>query len=361
MLKPHHRIAILLHGGVRSGDGKTGLAMLRYSSNPIVAVIDGDAPGESLLTHTGIERHHPDDPRLEVPVVASVQAALAYRPDALVIGVAPSGGKLPPDWAAEVQGAIAAGLSIVNGLHDPLGADPQVQTNLQPGQWIWDIRQEPEGIAIGNGAARGLACRRVLTVGSDMAVGKMSTGLALNQAALARGLRSCFVGTGQAGIMISGSGIPLDAVRVDFACGAVQQAVLAAGQAAEIVFVEGQGSLVHPGSTATLPLMRGSQPTHLILVHRAGQTQIRRCEQVAIPPLPRVIELYETLAAAGGAYAPAKVVGIALNTAHLTAAEAEGAIATTAAATQLPCVDVVRQGAGPLLDALMAAPAIAPP
>jgi uncharacterized NAD-dependent epimerase/dehydratase family protein len=353
MLQPHHRVAILLHGGVRTGDGKTGLAMLRYRQGLIVAVIDQDAPGESLLAHTGIQRSSPDDPAKEVPVVASVQAALAYRPDALVIGVAPSGGKLPADWAAEVQGAIAAGVSIVNGLHTPLGKDRQVQASLQPGQWIWDIRQEPEGIPIGGGAARDLACRRVLTVGSDMAVGKMSASLTLNQAAQAQGLNSRFVGTGQAGIMISGSGIPLDAVRVDFACGAVEQAVLAAGQEAELLFVEGQGSLLHPGSTATLPLMRGSQPTHLILVHRAGQTQIRRFEQVTIPPLPQVIALYEAVAAAGGAYAPAKVVGIALNTGHLTAVEAERAIAQTAAETGLPCADVVRQGGTTLLQAIL--------
>ncbi len=353
MLKPHHRLAILLHGGVRSGDGKTGLAMLRYSQGSIVAVIDQDAPGESLEAHTGIERSNPDNSSEEVPVVASVQAALAHRPDALVIGVAPSGGKLPPDWAAEVQGAIASGLSIVNGLHTPLGTDPAVQASLQPHQWIWDIRQEPEGIAIGSGAARELPCRRVLTVGSDMAVGKMSASLTLDQAAREQGLKSRFVGTGQTGIMISGNGIPLDAVRVDFACGAVQQAVLAASQDAEILFVEGQGSLVHPGSTATLPLIRGTQPTHFILVHRAGQTQIRRFEQVTIPPLAQVIELYETVAAAGGAYAPAKVVGIALNTGHLTAAAAEAAIAQTQAETNLPCADVVRQGGGSLLQAIL--------
>jgi len=353
MLKPHHRIAILLHGGVRSGDGKTGMAMLRYCQGPIVAVIDQDAPGESLLAHTGIELTSPDAPEIEVPVVASVQDALAHRPDALVIGVAPSGGKLPADWAAEVQEAIASGLSIVNGLHEALGASPAVQASLQPGQWIWDIRQEPEGIEIGSGAARSLACRRVLTVGSDMAVGKMSASLMLDQAARAQGLRSRFVGTGQTGIMISGSGVPLDAVRVDFACGAVQQAVLAAAQDGEILFIEGQGSLVHPGSTATLPLIRGSQPTHLILVHRAGQTQIRRFEQVSIPPLHKVIELYETVAAAGGAYVPAKVVGIALNTGHLSAAEAEVAIAQTQAQTSLPCTDVVRQGGAAILEAVL--------
>jgi len=353
MLKPHHRIAVLLHGGVRSGDGKTGLAMLRYYQGPIVAVIDQDAPGESLLAHTGIERRSPDAPDAEVPVVASVQAALAYRPNALVIGVAPSGGKLPADWAAEVQEAIASGLSIVNGLHEPLGATPAAQASLQPDQWIWDIRQEPEGIEIGSGAARSLSCRRVLTVGSDMAVGKMSASLALDKAARAQGLRSRFVGTGQAGIMISGGGVPLDAVRVDFACGAVQQAVLAAAKDAEILFVEGQGSFIHPGSTATLPLIRGSQPTHLILVHRARQTQIRRFEQVLIPPLSQVIELYETVAAAGGAYASAKVVGIALNTGHLSAAEAEAAIAQTQAQTRLPCADVVRQGGATLLEAIL--------
>ncbi len=348
MLLPSHRVAILLHNGIKGSDGKTGLAMTRYRQGEIVVVIDEDCAelgaGDSFRSLTGIDR--------DVAIAPSLLAALPYQPDVLVIGIAPSGGELPPPWQAEVKQAVAAGLSIVNGLHTRMAEDPALTALLKPGQWIWDVRREPEGLSVGRAQARSLLCPRILTVGTDMAVGKMSTCLELHQAALAQGLRSKFVGTGQAGIMISGEGVPLDAVRVDFASGAVEQQVLKQGADADIVFIEGQGSLIHPASTATLPLIRGSQPTHLLLVHRAGQTHIRKFEQIAIPPLPEVIRLYETVAAAGGAYDPVKVVGIALNTGHLSVVAAKEAIAQVAQLTQLPCTDVVRFGPAPLMSIL---------
>jgi uncharacterized NAD-dependent epimerase/dehydratase family protein len=154
--------------------------------------------------------------------------------------------------------------------------------------------------------------------------------------------------------MIAGEGIPLDAIRVDFAAGAVEQLVMRAGDDYDLLIVEGQGSLLHPGSTATLPLMRGTQPTGLVLVHRAGQTHIRNHQHVPIPPLPEVIGLYETVARAGGAFAPVRVVAIALNTGHLDAEAAQRAIAQVQEETGLPCTDAVRFGADLLVDAVIA-------
>jgi uncharacterized NAD-dependent epimerase/dehydratase family protein len=344
-LQANRRVAILLHEGIKGTQGKTGLALLRYSEAPIVAVIDRQSAGESLPALTGIVR--------DVPIVASVEQALAYAPDVLAIGIAPSGGVLPDEWWQEVKQAVAAGLSIVNGLHTPMATLPELEDSLREGQWIWDVRQEPVNLLIGSGKARSLACRRVLTVGTDMGVGKMSTSLELNKAARTRGLRSKFLATGQAGLMIAGDGVPLDAVRVDFAAGAVEQMVIRYGSDYDILHVEGQGSLLHPGSTATLPLIRGTQPTHLVLVHRAGQTHIRNHPHVLIPPLPEVIQLYETVASAAGAFASVRVVAIALNTFHLDTPTAQQAIAQTQAETGLPCNDPVRFGAEELLNVLM--------
>ncbi len=348
MLLPRHRVAILLHNGIKGNDGKTGLAMTRYRDGEIVVVIDEDCadlcPDDSFRSLTGIDR--------DVAIAPDLEAALEHQPDVLVIGIAPSGGALPSQWQAEVKQAVAAGLSVVNGLHTPMADDPELKALLKPDQWIWDVRREPEGLSVGRGKARSLPSKRVLTVGTDMAVGKMSTCLELHQAAKAKGLNSKFIGTGQAGIMISGDGIPLDAVRVDFASGAVEQQVMKHGADADIVFIEGQGSLIHPASTETLPLIRGSQPTHLILVHRAGQSVIRKFEDVSLPPLPLAIRLYETVASAGGAYGKTKVVGVALNTQHLDEAEAKRAIAQTRDQVQLPCTDVVRFGPEVLMEAL---------
>lgn len=345
-LTPDRRVAILLHEGILGSNGKTGLTFLRYGVAPVVAVIDQQCAGESLFQLTGI--------LCDAPIVDSVANSLAYQPDVLVIGVAPSGGALPEAWWQEVKQGVAAGLSVVNGLHTPMESNPELVSLLRQGQWIWDIRQEPLGLGVGSGKTRSLTCRRILTVGTDMSVGKMSASLELHRAAQHRGINSKFLATGQAGIMISGEGIPLDAIRVDFAAGAVEQLVMGSGNDCDLLIVEGQGSLLHPGSTATLPLIRGTQPTGLILVHRAGQIHIRNHDHVTIPPLPEVLRLYETVARAGGAFAPVRVVAIALNTGHLDAEAAQQAIEQVKAETGLPCTDAVRFGADVLVEAVMA-------
>ncbi|MGK7945769.1 MAG: DUF1611 domain-containing protein, partial [Microcystaceae cyanobacterium] len=148
----------------------------------------------------------------------------------------------------------------------------------------------------------------------------------------------------------SGVGIPLDAVRVDFAAGAVEYLVLRYGEEHEILWIEGQGSLLHPGSTATLPLIRGSQPTGLILVHRAGQRHLHGLPEFMIPPLVDVINLYEAVATAGNTFAKVKVKGIALNTFHLDEKEAQTAIEKVRSQTGLFCTDVVRYGGDQLLE-----------
>ncbi len=370
MLKAEAPVVLLLHGGLDNLSGKTGLAMLRYRPGPILAVIDPAHAGADLETVTGIAR--------PVPVLASMQAALPLRPASgpppvAVVGLAPSGGRLPQALRADLLVALAAGWSAASGLHTRLGDDPELAASCRDDAWIWDLRQEPADLPVASGRAASLPCRRLLAVGTDMAVGKMSACLELLAAARRRGLEARFIGTGQAGLLISGQGVPLDAVRVDYAAGAVQQAVLAAAEPTDAagsrdgvgtagadtwLLVEGQGSLCHPGSTATLPLIRGSQPTDLLLVHRAGQTSIRNHAEVAMPPLHEVIDAVERLAALGrpaGASPPPQVRAIALNTAHLDEESARQALATTAASTGLPCSDPVRQGGEGLWEVLLGA------
>jgi uncharacterized NAD-dependent epimerase/dehydratase family protein len=345
MLKPEHRLAVLLHEGITGLQGKTGLTLLRYSQSQVVCAIDRTVAGQSLAELTGIQK--------DIPIVDSIASALAYQPDVLAIGIAPSGGIIPDSWLGELQTAVAGGLSIVNGLHTPLATHPQLAGLLQPGQWIWDVRQEPKGLKIGTGAAKSLPCQRVLMVGTDMAIGKMSAGLELQSTSERRGVKSKFIATGQAGMMISGDGVALDAVRVDYAAGAVEQAVLRHGRDYDLLIIEGQGSLLHPGSTATLPLIRGSQPTHLVLLHKIGQETIRNCPDVKIPPLSEVVRLYEAVAGCSGAFHPAKVCAIALNGGTLPAEEVRREIDRVQRETGLPCTDAVRFGGDVLLDAIL--------
>jgi uncharacterized NAD-dependent epimerase/dehydratase family protein len=342
VLKRDQRLAIYMENAVQDESGKMGFGVLRYSPNPIACVVDSKVAGKSISALTGIKR--------DCPIVASVQEAVNLGAEVLVLGIAPSGGLIPESWYPVIDSAVRAGLSIVNGLHDLLG--PRY-AHLRQGQWIWDIRVEPANLSPGTGAAASLANKRVLMIGTDMAVGKMTAGLELQKALQEMGVFTGFVATGQIGVTITGGGVPLDAIRVDFASGAIQREVLArAGN--PVVIIEGQGALVHPGSSATLPLLRGSMPTHLVLCHRAGFDHLQKLPVVRIPPLPEYIRLYEDLAKACGSFPMPKTIGVALNTAHLKdQGEAVEACDKIAAELGLPCVDPIRHGMTAIAEALL--------
>lgn len=339
----NERLAILLHGGITGIHGKTGLALLRFAPERCAVVIDRQTAGGNLAELTGIPLDR------TIPIVATAEEALAYKPETLALGLAALGGKLPEDWIPDMQTALRGGLSILNGLHTSLATDPRLAPLVQDGKWIWDIRKEPTGLVSGMGHARLLECKRVLFVGTDMSIGKMSAAIAFHRAAVAKGVRSKFMATGQTGVMLEGDGIPLDAIRVDFASGAVQQELIACSKDRDVVFIEGQGSLLNPASTATLPLLRGSQPSHLVLVHRAQMHHLRDFKWVKIPPLKDVVAMYESIACAGGALAPVRVQCIAINSHGLSDAEARYEIDRIEAETGLPTQDVVRWGADKLL------------
>lgn len=334
------RLALFMEGELATASGKLGVGVLRYSSIQTAAVIDSANAGRSLQSALGLD--HP------APIVASLAEARALGADVLVLGIAPPGGVIPPTWEPMLADAVALGFSIVNGLHSraaPLAGE------LPLGQWVWDVREEPAGLATAKGLVRHMSTPRVLFVGTDMSVGKMTAGLEMHHAAQAAGLDSRFVATGQTGMIICGSGVPLDSVRVDFAPGAVEAEVLR-GDGADVIFVEGQGSLVHPFSSATLALMRGSVPTHLVMCHRAGMSVLPRADWVYLPPLSEVIRLNEELACGAGAFPRPKTAAVALNTFHLSVEEADRACAEIEDEVGLPCCDPVRHGAHRLVEAL---------
>lgn len=324
MLDPNAPLAVYMEGAVRHYGGKMGVGVLRYSPNPVVCVVDSETAGGDLRAETGADR--------DAPIVATVDEALGLGAKALVLGIAPPGGLIPAEWLPAIDRAVAGGMTVVNGLHDKLAP--------RYGDKAWDIRTEPAGLKPGTGAAGALGNRRVLMVGTDMAVGKMTAGLELWKAL---GPTAAFVATGQIGITITGAGVPLDAIRVDFSAGAIEREVLA-WRDAETVVVEGQGSIVHPGSTATLALLRGSMPTHLVLCAREGQTRLQNAD-VEIPSLDRLIALYEAIGEACGVFARPQTVGVALNTFHLKdEAEAREACDAVERTLGLPCDDPVRHG-----------------
>ncbi|HVT10733.1 MAG TPA: DUF1611 domain-containing protein [Fimbriimonadaceae bacterium] len=341
MLDRSQPLAIYMEGATDKDFGKMGFGVLRYSPNPVCCVIDSEYAGRDIAEFGRSPR--------SAPIVGTIEEAIQGGAEVLVLGIAPPGGLIPPEWLGALDHAVEAGLSLVNGLHDVLA--PRYP-NLKPGQWIWDVRVEPPGLGTASGLAGKLNNKRVLMLGTDMAIGKMTAGLELQCGLREAGVRAEFVATGQIGITVTGAGIPLDAIRVDFAAGAVEREVCRYPDA-DVVIVEGQGSYVHPASTSPLPLTRGSCPTHIILCHRAGQTALRRHPEIAIPPLTDFIKLCEDVAEVCGTYPRPRTIGIALNTAHLNdGAEARRAIEQAQIETGLPCTDPVRFGVGPLVKEL---------
>ncbi len=344
MLKKTDRVAIYMEGHIDSDYGKMGMGVIRYLSNPIVGVIDSSHQGKHMSAYMETSR--------DIPILGSFDEVLEADAEVLILGIAPSGGKIPSTWIPVIESALKAGLSIVNGLHDLLSPRFKNLITDSKKQWIWDVRIPGFIPPIATAQAASLNNKRILFIGTDMAVGKMTAGLEILSWIKDQSVNVGFVATGQIGITITGAGIPLDAFKVDHACGAVETVVMDQADK-DIILIEGQGSLLHPGSTATLPLMRGSCPTHLVLCHRAGKDSLRSPEHIKIPDLKAFIALNESLAAVCGTYPKAKVVGICVNTSMLDTQKAAECLAEIESYTGVPTTDVVRYGAEKIGKAIM--------
>ena len=335
MLKPDHTVAIYMEGFLHSDYGKMGLGVIRYLENPIVGVIDSENAGSNINIQHNIER--------DIPIYADLEQVIDRGAEVLILGIAPSGGKIPSDWFPLIDRAVEKGMSIINGLHDTLHDRYNVKIKNQKAQWIWDVRIPQIKPKIASAKAATLSNKRLLMIGTDMASGKMTVGLEIYKWAKQKGIDTGFVATGQIGITLLGKGTPLDAIKVDHACGAIEQMVMEQ-QDKSLIIIEGQGSLLHPGSTATLPLMRGSCPTHMVLCHRADKSTLRTPESIKIPQLNDFIALNESLASVCGTYGEPKVIGIAVNTSKLSDAASGDYVNKLEAETGLPVTDVIRHG-----------------
>jgi uncharacterized NAD-dependent epimerase/dehydratase family protein len=344
------RIAILAEGAFEWHYGKTATGVIRYGTDTVVAVIDSTRAGQdvSQALHTSLGRG--------IPVVRDIHEALATGPDTLLIGIAPMGGALPQTWRWQLLTAINSGLDIISGLHFFLSEDPELnQAAAQKGVTILDVRRPPHKNRVAQFLPHRAGSHTVLLVGSDCATGKMTSALELERESRKRGLNSAFVATGQTGMMIAGTGLPVDRIISDFVAGMVEEMVLDFCEHHDWVFVEGQGALNHPGySPVTLGLIHGSMPDAMIFSHLAGATVIEGLDHCALPPLPQLVQLNEQMVNILRPARPCRVVGIALMTIHLSDQEAAAAVRQVEAETGLPTTDVIRFGAGSLMDALKA-------
>jgi D-glutamate N-acetyltransferase len=340
------RFLILADGEFGPMTSKTANSVIRYLPERTVGVLDRLQAGRTVEDVLGFGGR--------IPVVGSMREGLALRPSAVLVGIAPLGGRLPEEWRSWLVEALDAGCDLWSGLHTFLGDDPILAAKAKAGgQSIFDVRKAPQDLPVASGAAKAVEPYVVLTVGTDCNVGKMTAQLQLIRQLNAGGLLTRFVATGQTGIFLEGWGIAVDAVVADFVAGAAERLVLQGSVGADVVLVEGQGSINHPGySGVTLGLLHGSCPDAMILCHQSSRQYIgdyREAAWLRIPPLSEYVRWYETL---GSAVHPTKVIGISLNTYDLSNEAAREACEAAASETGLPATDPVRFDPSPLVDAV---------
>ena len=343
------RFLIVADGDFGPMTSKTANSVIRYLPDRTVGVLDRQQAGKTVQDALGFGG--------ALPIVGTMREGLALGPTAVLIGIAPQGGRLPAEWRTWLAEALDHGCDLWSGLHTFLGDDPLLAAKARTGgRKIFDLRRPPADLPIASGLAKTVEPLVVLTVGTDCNVGKMTAQLQLTRRLNDRGIRTRFVATGQTGIMIEGWGIAVDAVVADFIAGAAERLVLEGARDADVVLVEGQGSINHPGySGVTLGLLHGSCPDALILCHQCTREYLgdyREAAWLRIPPLSEYIRWYETI---GSAVHPTKVIGVSLNTYDMTDAEARRACEAAASETGLPATDPVRFDPAPLVDAVIGA------
>ena len=275
--------------------------------------------------------------RFMTPAEAAAKGARS-----MVIGVANAGGVIPEAWLGSLLQALEAGLDIISGMHVRLGEIPRLRNAAAAlGRRLIDIRQPPPGIGVASGRPR--SGKRLLTVGTDCALGKKYTALALARAFGQRGLDADFRATGQTGIMIAGSGIPMDAVVADFAAGAAEMlSPDAADEHWDVI--EGQGSLFHPAyAGVSLALLHGSQPDVVVVCHQPGRERVLGHPTYALPSVEETIALALQL---GSRTQPAiRCGGVSFNTAHLDERSALRLLAAESDRLGCAVADPMRGGA----------------
>ena len=318
--------------------GKTLRGVLRYRPESVVAILDTRRAGES------------DD---SVPIVSTVEEGMQHGPNTALVGVVTQGGRFPGDWQDLLKSCVEHGLDLENGLHVRLHDIPGLpELARERGVELRDLREPPADLSTATGANLEVDATIVLTVGSDCAIGKMTATCELDLEARRRGLRSVFVPTGQTGIAIAGWGISVDAVVSDFLAGAAERLVVEGARRGDLLWVEGQGAILHPiYSGVTLGLIHGSAPHLYVLCHEVGRTVTEGDPtESPIPSLPELIDLHERMSLKRR---PARVAAISLNTSAVGEDEARAALAAAEEETGLPADDPVRFGGGRLLEAVL--------
>jgi uncharacterized NAD-dependent epimerase/dehydratase family protein len=338
------RLLILAEGKFSPLRSKTANGAIVYLPDEVVAVVDSTKVGKTAQDVLGYGG--------AIPVVRDIKAGLGFKPTHLLIGIAPSGGRLPDEWRTTLKEAMNAGLHILSGLHTILSDDPEFASLARSkGVVITDFRKIPEEAeVVSKGSWRTRRMKTVLTVGSDCNIGKMTTMLEVHKEFLNRRLKADFIATGQTGMLIRGRGIAVDSIISDYIAGCIEREIdQSEREGYDYAFIEGQGAITHMGySGVTLGLLHGTMPDAMILCHQP--TRHVDDYGLPLPRLPELVALHEGLVKF---FHPAKVVGIGLNSIGLTDEESRKAADAIERETGLPAIDSFRFGGGKLTDALL--------
>jgi uncharacterized NAD-dependent epimerase/dehydratase family protein len=337
------RVILLTDGELSTFGSKTAVCYLRYRNADVVAVVDPAAAGQTVEGILGFGG--------PIPITATIADAAAYHPEIVIIGVAPRGGQLTQTLRVSVLRGLEAGLDTVSGLHTFLGDDLELAAAAaESGARIWDVRRVPEVMAVGSGLGCTTGARTVLVAGTDCNVGKMTATVELYREAKRRGLKAAWAATGQTGMMLRERGITVDRVIGDFISGAAETLVNFEGSGHDLVFVEGQGSLVHPGyASVALGLLYGVMPDCIVMVHAATKHTIANSD-VALPSVVKFIAMHRTLLEP---FKESPVAGICVNTSDVEPSQARVMMEALERETGLPVCDPVSDGAGLVLDAVV--------
>jgi uncharacterized NAD-dependent epimerase/dehydratase family protein len=339
------RRTLLLAGDrLDSIKAKTAVCFIRYRADDAAVVVDQFHAGRTAGEVLGFGG--------SIPIVASVEEAKAFRPEVAIVGIAPRGGTMDEVLRGQILQCVDAGMDIVNGLHVRLADDRQVREGCERSKSrIWDVRHVPDAsvVATGRGCVTGASV--VLLVGTDCSVGKMTVAVELYREALRRGIDASWAATGQTGMILRERGIAIDAVIGDYMSGAAETLVNFEGEAKEIVFVEGQGSLLHPGYGAvTLALMLGVMPGCMVLVHDLAKKTVKDYDHIKIPSLSEVIQYHQSVMLP---FKKAPFAAVAIKTGSLDESQAKRRLLEAERETGLPAGDAIRFGAAEILDGIV--------
>ncbi len=315
--------------------------LIRYRTNEVVAVIDKTKAGKTAESELGYGG--------DIPVVENFESCNGVKPDTLVIGNASQGGFISTEYRKEIIAAIQSGCDIISGMHQFLGDDPELSEMAQQyGVTLTDLRRPPNPPNFSNGSWRTRKVPVLLIVGTDCDTGKMTTGWEITQRLKKRGRKVEFIGTGQTGILLSGAGVPIDAVTADFMAGEIEHVINQCPTDTELVVVEGQGSLTNQYyAGVTLGLLHGAMPDYMIMTHDPGRKD--DVTDFPISSMGRVMELHIGLMKN---FKESKFLGINLLTFKLTEEEAKAEMSKTENEYGIASTDLIRFGDLNFIDAI---------